>query len=347
MVTPVPVPSTRDGTGFRLKEVAGFQPAEAHLEDKKLVYQLVSLIPKGKVITYGQISKFLRINSPRLVGQILHKNPAPKNIPCHRVVFSDGRLSKNYAFGGERAQMEKLKKEGIAFLKARALYDRTTHVNLKKHQFRLSKALKLYFQLLKKFGEPGPWPWFQSGVRRDGQGPKRTKEEIVIGAILTQNTNWRNVEKALNNLRDQGINTLAETYQLGKKDLKQLRQLIRPSGFYNQKGERLWRLAQFIIKDYKSLNNFLKLPIKKARSLLLSLKGVGEETADTILLYALDKPIFVIDAYTRRFVEKYKLIKVVGYNQLQKYFIDNLPENVKLFQDYHALIVRWGKERKY
>ncbi len=81
----------------------------------RLVYDLVSKIPKGKVITYGQISKYLKINSPRLIGQILHKNKDPKNIPCHRVVFADGSLSKNYAFGGLKKQREKLEKEGVGF----------------------------------------------------------------------------------------------------------------------------------------------------------------------------------------------------------------------------------------
>lgn len=87
------------------------------MEDvKQLVYKLVSSIPKTRVITYGQITKILKIKSPRLIGQILHKNPDPEKIPCHRVVFADGSLSKNYAFGGWKKQKEKLLKEGIKFI---------------------------------------------------------------------------------------------------------------------------------------------------------------------------------------------------------------------------------------
>lgn len=330
-----------------------------HMVDKKqLVYHLLSLIPRGKVVTYGEISQFLKINSARAVGQILHQNKNPK-IACFKVVFADGSLSKSYGFGGEEEQMRKLKKEGISFLTKQSLHGRTkivNIVNLEKHRFRLSKVLKIYFQFLKKFGFPGPWPWFQDRLRRDGQLQPHSKEEIVIGAILTQNTNWRNVEKALNNLRKKKANNLEKIYKLGKNGLDELKKLIRTSGFYNQKAERLWRLSKFIIENYQNLENFFRLPIDKAREKLLSLNGIGEETADTILLYAGKKPIFVIDGYTRRFVEAYLNLKgvpsrhdrteMVTYEVLQKYFSDNLPLNVKLFQDYHALIVRWGKTDK-
>lgn len=316
------------------------------MNKRDLVYKLVSFIPQGKVLTYSHIAKFLRIRSARLVGQILHKNPNPKNIPCHRVVFSDGCLAKNYAFGGIKAQEKKLESEGVKFyLLTDRIQDRK--VNLKQSQWQLTEVLRRYFFLVEKFGDPGPWPWF-------GKDKPHTKDEVVIGAVLTQNTNWGNVEKALDNLRKNRASSLRAIYQLGKRDLNHLKQLIRPSGFYNQKGERLFSLSKFIIENYKSLDNFFKLPIQKARKLLLSLKGVGEETADTILLYAGEKPIFVIDAYTRMFVEKYfgkepsllGRIKMVPYESLQKFFMDNLPADIKLFQDYHALIVRWAKMKR-
>lgn len=311
---------------------------------KELVYKLVSFIPQGKVLTYGKIAKFLGIKSARVIGQFLHQNLDCKNIPCHRVVFSDGSLAKNYAFGGIKKQKALLEKEEIVW---HFCNDRSVNaiVDLTKCLWQPTKVLWFYFYLLQKFGEPGPWPWFN-------QGRPATKEEIVISAILTQNTNWRNVEKALDNLRKNKTNSLKAVYQLGRKNLNDLKQLIRPSGFYNQKGERLFGLAKFIIENFKSLDNFFKLSIKKTRELLLSLKGVGEETADTILLYAGCKPIFVIDAYTRKFVKRYfnqepsfhDQNKIVPYKILQKFFMDNLPAEVKLFQDYHALIVRWGKE---
>lgn len=313
------------------------------MSKKKLIYQLVSLIPKGKVLTYKIISDFLGINSARLVGQILHQNKNPKKIPCHRVIFSDGALSKNYAFGGKEKQKEKLEKEGVKFY---FLSDRfkDRKVDLEKSLWQPTKVLKLYFFLLKKYGDPGPWPWFN-------QGKKASIDEIIVGAVLTQNTNWNNVEKALDNLRKNKLNKIEKIYWLGKKNLIKLKQLIRPSGFYNQKGEYLFNLSSFLIEKYQGYKNFFKLSLKKARQYLLNIKGIGEETADTILLYAADKPVFVVDRYTIFFARKYfknvtflsDRSKMLQQN-LQKFFMNNLPLNIKLFQDYHALIVRWGKE---
>lgn len=315
-----------------------------------LVYHLLSLIPKGKVLTYGQINQFLGIGSSRLVGHILHQNKDPK-IPCYKVVFADGSLSKNYAFGGIKKQKEFLEKDGVMFKNNQLCNGRFIDgkVDLEKSLWRPTRVLKLYFELLKKFGFPGPWPWFS-------QGKRATKEEIVIGSILTQNTNWRNVEKALNNLQKRRLNTLFGIYSLGKINFDDLKNLIKPAGFYNQKAERLFNFAKFIIENYNELQNFFLLPIEKAREKLLSQKGIGQETADTILLYAGEKPIFVVDNYTWLFVKshflylrtKYDRIKNLNnpknYRFLQEFFMKNLSSNVSLFQNYHALIVRWGKE---
>lgn len=320
---------------------------------KQLIYHLLSLIPSGKIMTYGQISRFLKINSARLVGQILQQNKNPK-IPCFKVVFSDGSLAKNYGFGGIKKQREFLEKDGVVFQQKNYYFrhDRCQNgkVDLEKSLWKPTKILEYYFYLLKKLGEPGHWPWF-------GQGPKHTKEEIVIGAVLTQNTNWRNVEKALANLRKRGLNTLFAIYTLGKINFEDLKNLVRPSGFYNQKAERLFNLAKFIIDNYGELQNFFLLPLKEARSKLLSLRGIGPETADTILLYAGEKPIFVVDNYTKRFCQKYftdlpsfyDRAKMADYSILQKFFMDkdNLPQSTKLFQDYHALIVEWGKRLQF
>lgn len=317
--------------------------------NSKLVYHLVSLIPKGKVLTYGKLSEVLSIKSSRLVAQILHKNKDPKNIPCHRVVFADGSLSKNYAFGGLRQQFLKLKKEGVKFYLIDGRIQDRIKIDLRKSQWVLNKVLKTYFFLLKKFGFAGPWPWF-------GNGSPSTKEEIIIESILTQNTSWKNVEKAMKNLKRENLNTLSSIYLVGKKDIEGLKKLIRPAGFYNQKGERLFLIAKFIIENYKNLKNFSKLSLQKAQEELLKQKGVGKETADTILLYALGKPIFVVDKYTQKFAEKYffnslkkqhdriKILKT--YDLLQKFFIDSLPRDVFLFQNYHALIVEWGKKNR-
>jgi len=313
------------------------------LTKKQLVYHFLSFIPYGKVVTYGQINQVLKIGSARAVGQILHQNQNPK-IPCFKVVFADGGLAKNYGFGGIKKQEEFLKKNGAIFVGDRLQRKR---VDLDKCLWRPTKVLELYFTLLKRFGFPGPWPWFN-------QGKRANKEEIVIGSLLTQNTNWRNVEKALENLRKSQANCLEKIYQLGKEDVARLKKLIRPSGFYNQKAERLWRLSKFIMENYGSLTNFFKLSLDEAREKLLSLKGIGQETADTILLYAAKKPIFVVDNYTKRFVGKYlkkvKILagrsKVASYQILQQFFMDNLPKNTELFQNYHALIVKWGKTDK-
>lgn len=316
--------------------------------NKDLIYHFVSLIPKGKVLTYGKISNFLGIKSARLVGQLLHRNPNQKNIPCHRVVFNNGALSKNFAFGGLVSQKNRLKKEGIKFYPS-SDHNQDRILLLKSFLWQPSAVLKIYFGLLRKYGFPGLWPWFS---KRESH----SKEEIVIGGILTQNTNWKNVQKAINNLRKNKANSLKVIYYLGKKNFTKLKQLIRPSGFYNQKGETLFNLTKYIIEKYQNLENFFKIETFKARGKLLLIKGIGKETADTILLYAGEKPIFVVDNYTRRFVKKYlnkEIIswfgraKVIKYDNIQKFFMENLPLNIKLFQDYHALIVRWGKENYY
>lgn len=296
---------------------------------KTLVYHFASFIPKGKVITYGQIDKILKINSPRFVGQTLHQNKNPEKIPCHRVVFTNGSLSKNYAFGGLKKQKEKLIKEGVKFENNRIK-------NLKNYLWQPNEVFVLYFQLLKRFGFPGPWPWFN-------QGQPSTKEEIIIGAVLTQNTNWNNVEKALFNLRKYRLNSLQKIFLFGQKNLSQLKLYLKPSGFYNLKTERLLDLIQTISCHYQSLDQMKKQPLKKLRPFLLSIKGIGQETADTILLYALDKPIFVVDQYTQRLTKTFFNKEFSSYDKYQKFFENHLPKKLELFKNYHALMVKWGK----
>jgi endonuclease-3 related protein len=199
--------------------------------------------------------------------------------------------------------------------------------------------LKCYAELIERFGDPGPWPWFDRGKQRP-----HTKEEIVIGAVLTQNTNWRNVEYALENLRSESVCGLKEIVRIGKRNMKHLQQLIRPAGFFHQKSERLFAVARFILK-HGSIESFRKTLLRKAREQLLAIKGIGPETADTILLYACGKRIFVIDTYTKRFVLVKRLSKKQNYDELQEYFMANLPRSFSLYQAYHALVVQWGKFR--
>lgn len=119
--------------------------------------------------------------------------------------------------------------------------------------------------------------------------------------------------------------------------------LIKPSGFYKAKADYLVNLAKFIIKNYGSVEKMKKEKTEILREKLLSLKGIGPETADSILLYALDKPIFVIDEYTRRIIKRKKIVQNLSYHFLQNLFQENLPKNAKFYQEFHALIVIDGK----
>lgn len=195
---------------------------------------------------------------------------------------------------------------------------------------------KLYKKLLRKYKKPsGQWKLWCKRSKNE-----KEREEIIIGAILTQNTNWKNVELAINNLKKAHINSLREIYLSG---IRKLEKLIKPSGFYKSKAQYLFNLARFVVKNYGSVKVMQKVNFKKLREQLLKLKGIGQETADSILLYALNKPIFVIDKYTRRLIQKYNFKNKMDYKSLQELFEKNLPKNYRLYQDFHALIVIDGK----
>ena len=197
---------------------------------------------------------------------------------------------------------------------------------------------KLYKELKRKYGMPkGQWKLWCKRPKTE-----REREEVIIGAILTQRTNWRNVDSAINNLKKAKINFLKDIYQLGEK---RLAPLIKPSGFYQAKAQYLFNLARSIIEKYDSLERMKKMEFEELREELLELKGIGPETADSILLYALDKPIFVIDEYTRRLVKKRGLADNLSYLFLQKLFEKNLRRDFRLYQDFHALIVINGKNK--
>jgi len=195
---------------------------------------------------------------------------------------------------------------------------------------------KLYKELKRKYGPPkGQWSLWCKRSKTN-----KERERVIIEAILTQRTNWRNVELAIKNLNQAKISSLQDIFRRGPKKLENL---IKPSGFYKAKAQYLFNLVKFIIENYDSLEKMKKEKTEKLREKLLQLKGIGPETADSILLYALDKPIFVIDEYTRRLVKKRKLAKNLSYNFLQKLFEKNLRKDFKLYQDFHALIVINGK----
>ncbi|HPZ06749.1 MAG TPA: hypothetical protein PL110_01430 [Candidatus Eremiobacteraeota bacterium] len=185
------------------------------------------------------------------------------------------------------------------------------------------------------------WP------RHLGIAPKNSKEkfEIITGAILTQNTSWNNVERALYNLNKHKINTLSEIKNLDKETLALL---IKSAGYHNQKAERLKLIAAYFSE--RDLDKFFNKPFYELRKELLSLKGIGPETADSILLYAGELSIFVIDSYTKRIFSRIlgkKTEKLKDYDDWQKIFMDAFFEEenkVNIFKEYHGLIVRHGKE---
>ena len=195
----------------------------------------------------------------------------------------------------------------------------------------ISETLIDIYQLL--FNCFGPQHWW----------PGDTQLEIITGAILTQNTNWANVEKAITNLKSADLLSPDKLYDL---NISQLAELIRPAGYYNIKAKRLKSFVSWLFDNYDGkLSNLEDLNTEKLRAELLAIKGIGHETADSILLYAFNRPIFVVDAYTARVAVRHRLIEPgADYEQLRELFQSNLPEDVQLFNEYHALLVKVGKE---
>jgi endonuclease-3 related protein len=193
-----------------------------------------------------------------------------------------------------------------------------------------SLLLELFTRLSDHFGSCHWWP---------GDTPF----EIMVGAILTQNTSWANVEKAIANLKEAGALSLAAMSELSKPELAEL---IRPAGYYNIKADRLRNFFEFLNGEWGGdLDGFLDRSTENLRDNLLSVKGIGPETADSMILYAAGKPIFVVDAYTHRILTRHNIIDDShDYHQIQELFLDNLEEDVALYNEYHALIVYCGKE---
>jgi len=185
----------------------------------------------------------------------------------------------------------------------------------------------------KLFDHYGPQYWW----------PADSEFEVMIGAILTQNTSWTNVEKAVKNIKDQKVLGPRKLYRLSEK---RLARLIRPSGYYNLKSRRIRNFLDFFIKGHRaSAKRMSRAATGALREQLLSVKGIGPETADSILLYALDKPVFVVDAYTKRIFSRHKVFPGDSeYHSVQGIFMRGLPKDVGLFKEYHALIVRLAKD---
>ena len=171
--------------------------------------------------------------------------------------------------------------------------------------------------------------------------PGTTKDEIFIGAILTQNTNWKNVEKALYTLKEKNLLSLN---LISKCNLSELELAIKSSGFYHQKALCLKNAACYIITNYGSLDNFFMKDLQDLRKELLALKGIGQETADSILLYCGDKPIFVIDAYTKRIVKRiFGHASELEYEELQDTIQKEIKPDAKEYKKFHGELVELAK----
>lgn len=189
--------------------------------------------------------------------------------------------------------------------------------------------LSLYEKFLKKYGKQNWWPVDYEYHKRQGSDPR---EEVVIGAILTQNTAWKNVEKALENLKREKLLSFEGIRKIEKEKLENL---IKPAGFYKRKAEYL----KNFVKRFKSIDELSKA----SRSELLKLKGIGRETADAILLYATDRLTFVVDAYTKRLLKRLRNVEG-SYEEIKALFERNLPKKLELYKEFHALIDVHAKE---
>jgi len=196
---------------------------------------------------------------------------------------------------------------------------------------RLASRLRDFYEILfQAFGPQGWWP---------GETPF----EVALGAILTQNTNWKNVAQVIANLK---ADNLLNPRILRELPQAELARRIRPAGYYNLKAARVQNfLADFAQHFMDSPSAPPAQDLETLRTRLLAVKGIGPETADSILLYAWEKPIFVVDAYTFRILSRHALVfENCSYEEMQALFMDHLPPDVSLFQEYHALLVRLGKE---
>jgi endonuclease-3 related protein len=189
--------------------------------------------------------------------------------------------------------------------------------------------MKIYSKLYQTYG---PRDWW----------PGETSFEVMVGAILTQNTSWRNVEKAIQKLKEKGVLNPKGIHHLKKSELAPL---IKSSGYYRIKADRLKSFIDFLFEEYNgNIKKMGRERLGELREKLLGVKGIGPETADSILLYGLGKPIFVVDAYTKRILLRHEVIsEKASYDEVQKLFMDHLPLDEKLFNEYHALLVYLGK----
>ncbi|EKD33865.1 MAG: hypothetical protein ACD_75C02568G0003 [uncultured bacterium] len=193
-------------------------------------------------------------------------------------------------------------------------------------KLKIGKFHEVYSLLYEHFGPQGWWP-------------SETPFETMVGAVLAQNTNWQNVTKAIKNLKEAGLMTY-ETLSLCSAE--EIAVYIKPAGYYNLKAGRLRNLLNMIAEHYDGqLDCFLQEKLAVARERLLDVKGIGPETADSILLYSCGHPIFVVDMYTHRVFSRHNLVaEETDYHAMQALFMDHLSPDPVLFNEFHALVVR-------
>jgi endonuclease-3 related protein len=165
---------------------------------------------------------------------------------------------------------------------------------------------------------------------------------VIVGAVLTQNTNWHAVEKAIARIKDRGLLSIPALHQT---PVDELAHLVRPTGYFRLKARRLKNLIEILVVEYSGdLKRMGKLPTGQLRDRLLAVNGIGPETADSILLYAFRRPVFVVDAYTLRVMSRHRLIlPKTAYGELQSLIMGHLPPDEAVFNEYHALLVHVGK----
>ncbi len=194
---------------------------------------------------------------------------------------------------------------------------------------------EMYDAMLARLGRQQWWP------AAAGAGTAEGKLEICVGAILTQNTNWGNVERAIENLRTAGRLSVAAIDAMGHDELAEL---IRPAGYFNVKAKRLKNFIRAVADAGGDIEAFLDRPVYELREALLAVSGVGRETADSMALYAAGLATFVVDTYTHRILLRHGLIdEDADYEQIKELFESALPADVAMFNEYHALLVAVGK----
>ncbi len=209
------------------------------------------------------------------------------------------------------------------------------------------KLFSLYKKMLSFYGEQLWWPVTEAGETRPSYKKRSTlsekqRFEICIGAILTQNTGWKNVMKALENLSKA---KKLSCEKIANANQETLARMVKPSGYYNVKAKKIKAFSNYLKKEYGcSPAKMFSKPIGPLRAELLSLYGIGLETADDIILYAAEKPSFVVDAYTTRFLGRFFATPKTGYVEAKSFFELELPKSVPLFNEFHALLVEHGQK---